>query len=249
MSVRVISWFSCGAASAVATKLAIKEHGSVTPVYCDTGAEHIDSKRFMVDCEEWLGTKITVIQSQKFESTWEVWEKRHYLAGVSGAPCTKELKVSPREDFQRPDDLQIFGYTADAPDVARAKRFEERFYEVDSEFPLIQHGLTKEACLAMIESAGIELPILYGLGFRNNNCIPCVKATSPSYWALIRQEFPAEFDRMVILSRKLGARLCRIEGERAFIDEIPVDQPTTNPLVPSCDFLCSLATQDIEEEA
>ena len=37
---RVVSWFSCGAASAVATKLAIYDFGyfGVLPVYCETGA-------------------------------------------------------------------------------------------------------------------------------------------------------------------------------------------------------------------
>jgi hypothetical protein len=80
---------------------------------------------------------------------------------------------------------------------------------------------------------------MYGLGFHNNNCIPCVKAQSPSYWALVRKEFPAEFNRMVELSRRLNVRLCKIKGERRFIDEIPLDQPTTNPITPACDFLCS----------
>ena len=55
----------------------------------------------------------------------------------------------------------------------------------------------------MVEKAGIKLPPLYAMGFQNNNCIPCVKATSPNYWALARKQFPAEFDRMARLSRDL----------------------------------------------
>jgi hypothetical protein len=46
------------------------------------------------------------------------------------------------------------------------------------------------------------------------------------------------------LSRELGARLARVDGERVFIDDIPTDHPTTEPLAPDCDFLCSLAEQD-----
>ena len=53
-----------------------------------------------------------------------------------------------------------------------------------------------------------------------------------------------EFERMVKLSRDLDVRLCRIDGERAFIDEIPADHPMTNPIQPSCDFLCHIAEQD-----
>src|SRR5262249_25278519 len=101
------------------------------------------------------------------------------------------------------------------------------------------------ACLQIIADARIALPPMYALGFHNNNCIPCVKATSASYWALVRQHFPAEFDRMARLSRELGVRLCRIDGERAFIDDIPADYPTTDPIQPSCDFLCHIAEQEL----
>ena len=87
---------------------------------------------------------------------------------------------------------------------------------------------------------------MYALGFQNNNCIPCVKAQSPAYWALMRQQFPEQFERMVKLSRELDVRLCKINDERRFIDEIPADHPTTNPIQPACDFLCHLAEQDME---
>ncbi len=100
----------------------------------------------------------------------------------------------------------------------------------------------------MVRRAGIELPPMYALGFQNNNCIPCVKATSPSYWALVRAKFPAEFMRMAMLSRELDVRLCRIDGERRFIDEIPEDHPVTDPISPSCDFLCHIAEQDISAD-
>jgi len=41
-------------------------------------------------------------------------------------------------------------------------------------------------------------------------------------------------------------RLTRIKGVRCFIDEIPLDWPTTNPIQPACDFLCSQIAQDFE---
>lgn len=33
--------------------------------------------------------------------------------------------------------------------------------------------------------------------------------------------------------------------ERMFIDEIPLDQPMTNPIQPHCDFLCHIAEQEM----
>jgi len=237
---RRVSWFSCGAASAVATKLSQPD----VIAYCDTGAEDEDNKRFMADCEEWFGMKITILKSAEFDSTWDVWEKRRYLAGIAGAPCTGELKVKPRLEFQRPDDTHIFGYTADGADEKRAKQLAANWPELSIEVPLIDRGIDKAACLAMLIREGIKPPRTYALGFPNANCLPCVKATSPAYWALVRREYPAAFDRMVKLSRELGVRLARLDGVRVFIDEIPADHPVTAPIAPECDFLCSLAEQE-----
>lgn len=215
------------------------------PVYCETGAEHEDNARFFLDCERWFGRRIIRLRSEDYADTWDVWEKRKYLAGISGAPCTVELKVKPRLAFQLPTDIHVFGYTADKPDADRASRLKDTYPELTIKTPLIDRGLTKEACLDMVQRAGIKLPPMYALGFQNNNCIPCVKATSPAYWALVRQHFPEKFDRMAKLSRELDVRLCRINDERRFIDEIPDDWPTTDPIQPSCDFLCHIAEQSL----
>lgn len=248
---RFLSWYSCGAASAIATKLTLAKYGreNVIVAYCETGGEHPDNERFLLDCERWFGVQITRLKSKKYSSTWELWEDRSYLAGIDGAPCTGELKVNPRVDFQLPGDVHVFGYTADGPDVKRANRMRLNYPELSIETPLIDRGLDKLACLAMLQNAGIALPVLYGLSFPNNNCIPCVKATSPDYWSLVRKQFPAEFDRMAKLSRTLDVRLTRIKDQRVFIDEIPADWPTLSPMVPTCDFLCHLGEMGLESAA
>lgn len=239
---RTIGWFSCGAASAVAVKLCPE----ALPAYCETGAEHPDNVRFMADCEAWFGRGIVRLRSTEYADTWDVWNKTRWLAGIDGARCTIELKVKPRLAFQRPDDIHLFGYTADGPDSDRADHLRANYPELTIRTPLIERGVTKAACLAMVERAGITVPPLYPLGFHNNNCIPCVKATSPDYWALVRENFPIQFARMAALSRELDVRLCRINGERSFIDEIPDGWPTTNPIQPACDFLCHIAEQELE---
>jgi 3'-phosphoadenosine 5'-phosphosulfate sulfotransferase (PAPS reductase)/FAD synthetase len=240
---RTLCWFSCGAASAVATKLLLSEGEAATIAYCETGAEHPDNERFLLDCEAWFGQKVERLKSATYADTWAVWEKRRYLSGFAGAPCTGELKVAPRLDFQLPSDRHVWGYTADKPDVKRADRMRVEYPLMKQRSPLIERGLTKANVLALIEGAGIELPIMYKLGFHNNNCIPCVKATSPAYWAAIRKHFPAHFERMAKLSRELGVRLTILRREggkniRGFIDEIPANQSLRNPIAPACDFLC-----------
>ena len=163
---------------------------------------------------------------------------------MAGAPCTSELKIKPRLQFQRDDDLHIFGYTADAADVKRFSAMQEHWPDLDVAAPLIERGITKAGCLSMIEKAGITPPLTYALGFPNANCLPCCKATSAAYWALVRKHFPEQFNRMAKLSRQLGARLARVNDERVFIDEVPVNQSVTQPLAPDCDFLCQIAEQE-----
>ena len=243
MTHRVVSWFSCGAASAVATKLI----PDAIPVYCETGSEHPDNERFLSCCEEWFERKVTRIKSEKYVDTWDVWKKRNFMVSIHGAPCTTELKVKPRLVFQRPDDHHVFGYTSDPRDRNRAKRLRENFPELTILTPLIKHDLTKERCLAIIKRAGIQVPVVYGLGFQNNNCLPCVKATSPSYWALFRKQFPDKFNRIAKMSRGMNQRLAEIHGEHIFIDEIPLDFPIKDVRQPSCDFICQHGEIEIEK--
>ena len=218
---RTIAWFSCGAASAVATKLLIGTPHLVI-AYCETGQEHEDNVRFMADCERWFGQSVIRLHSDEYRDTWDVWEKTRWLAGIQGARCTTELKVRPRLAFQRPSDVHVFGYTADAADIKRATLLRANYPELTILTPLIDRSITKAATLAMIENAGIERPVPYRLGFQNNNCKTCVKAQSPNYWALVRQSYPDDFARMAKLSRELNVRLARIHGQRCFIDEIPL---------------------------
>lgn len=240
---RTICWFSCGAASAVATHMTLRRVPAAVVAYCETGAEHPDNERFMADVARWIDAPVTRLRSDKYETTWDVWERTRWLAGIEGARCTTELKVLPRLSFQNPYDVHVFGYTADKTDMKRAAGMRERFPEMTIKTPLIDAGLTKQNVLAIIQSAGIALPPMYAMGFHNNNCIPCPKATSPDYWSLVRERFPAEFSRMATLSRELGVRLTRIGNERRFIDDIPEDWPTTNPIQPACDFVCQWAEE------
>ena len=66
-----------------------------------------------------------------------------------------------------------------------------------------------------------------------------------SYWALVRKHFPERFNRMAALSRKMNVRLTRINNVRMYLDEIPLDYPTSNPIAPACDMLCHLVQEDM----
>ena len=55
---RAVVWFSCGAASAIASKLAVKKYKNIDIVYCDAGGEHESNKKFLQNVENWIGKDI-----------------------------------------------------------------------------------------------------------------------------------------------------------------------------------------------
>jgi hypothetical protein len=232
MTQRIISWFSCGANSAIATKLAIKKYGldRVEIVYCDTGGEHPDSMRFLLDCEQWFGKKITILRNDKYTDHMDLWEKEKFISSPFGARCTVELKKTLRFAFERADDIQIFGYSLD--EKHRAERFNAHFVEVETDFILIDEGLQKSDCLGMLSNTGIELPMMYKLGFNNNNCIGCCKG-GKGYWNHIRKHFPEHFERASKIERQLDHAITGV-----FLDELPPNAGNHKEPVLSCDFLC-----------
>lgn len=221
---RIIIWFSCGAASAVAADETLKLFPSreVLIVCCDTRpSEHPDNYRFSADVEKWLGRKIIYIRNSDYEYVDDVFERRRYMSGVKGARCTQELKKVPRLLYARSDDEHVFGFTFEEY-RKRIIPFETRNPQLRLMHTLYWLGITKRDCYQRIKSAGIRLPQMYLLGFNNNNCPGCVKASSPWYWAMVRKHFPEVFKRRCEQSRALGVRLVEISHHvRIFLDELP----------------------------
>jgi hypothetical protein len=219
---RIVSWFSCGAASAVATKLALSQYGkdNVVVARCIVREEHSDNDRFAADCERWLGVPIVNLIAEEYDgSVYNVIDRRKYISGVQGAPCTMLLKKQVRQRFQWMTDKHIFGYTSDKADADRFDRFLDS-NNVDAEAPLIERGITHANCLSIIQDAGIELPVMYKLGYQHNNCIGCVKSSGAGYWNKIRIDFPEAFDRMAKKSRQLKVKMIKVGSERIFLDEL-----------------------------
>jgi hypothetical protein len=226
---RVVVWFSRGAASACAAKLAVQKYppinwpGRLFIVYCNTASsENADGDRFHAQVEQWIGHPITKISSRKYESVDEVFEGERYMSGVKGAKCTTEMKKVPRLRFQRPDDLHVFGYTVD--EAKRIARFEQNNPELYLDWILRDAFVRKADCHRMLREAGITEPEMYRLGFEHNNCWGCVKSKSPAYWQRTAKHNPEVFARRVRQSRALGVRLVEVKGVRIFLDELDLSK-------------------------
>lgn len=236
MGERIISWFSCGAASAVASKVAVEMYGkthNVEVVNINMEAdEHPDNIRFRLDVEKWIGQPVIQIKSKKYKSTEEVFLTERYIAGVTGAACTKRLKRQVQMEYQRPGDRLIVGFTFDEQD--RIESLAERWPNERFMWLLADARITKEDCFHILTAAGIELPEMYKLGFEHDNCLGCVKG-GKGYWNKIRVLFPAVFARRAIVERLVGFPILR----DVWLDELDPKAGHNQPMPKiNCGLFC-----------
>lgn len=244
-------WFSCGAASAVAAKKTIEKYGSVHTVRVLNNPvieEDEDNRRFLKDIEKWIGIEIESVVSARYpdQSAVSVWDKRKFMSGPMGAPCTLELKKYARQDWEKNNscDWHVLGFTLDE------KKRHDRFVltERSNVIPvLIDERITKARCFSILESAGIKLPRIYSMGYPNANCIGCVKATSATYWSHVKQMHPDVFAARAEQSRRIGARLVRHQGKRLFLDELP--DGAKGRSMKTMDFECGIFCEEKQNVA
>lgn len=236
-------WFSCGAASALAALEALRQYpgANVRVVNSPVLEEDDDNRRFLGDVADWLGIEIEFAINPKYDhcSAVQTWDKRKVMSVPAGAPCTVHLKKEARQHWEKhnPVDYHVLGFTAD--EKRRFDRF--KMTERDNVLPvLIDAGMTKADCFMSLQSEGITLPRVYSQGYPNANCIGCVKATSPTYWNHVRKHHPAVFEERAEQSRRLGAKLVRVDNERIYLDELDPcaqGQPMKN-MQSECGLFC-----------
>jgi hypothetical protein len=113
---------------------------------------------------------------------------------------------------EQPGDVLVLGF--DASEQDRFEDFQERNPNRPARAPLIEAGLDKEDCKAMVRRAGIELPMMYRMGYDNANCIGCVKG-GEGYFRAIREDFPDEFEELCKVQDELGgAATCTATAQR-----------------------------------
>ncbi len=238
---KAIAWFSCGAASAIATVLAAEKY-DIEAVYCKVVEEHPDNLKFIEEFTRATGIPVTIIMNERYEgSIYKVFEHRRFLKGPHGAQCTGLLKKQVRKDYKprgeyQYDWIHVFGYTVD--EQHRAQRFLEGNPEVTPDFLLIENGINKQECFTRLQALGLELPAMYKLGYTNNNCIGCVKG-GMGYWNKIRKDFPDTFLRMSLMEREIGHSINKDKNGPIYLDELDPDRGVLKDDTPGdCGFNC-----------
>lgn len=250
---RVVCQFSCGAASAVAAKLTLVTHPDAVLLNADVENEDRDNRRFLADCEKWLGRSITVLRDTKYGADINtVFRSVGYLKGPRGAACTSRIKRGLLRTFEQRGDVLVLGFTAEEQD--RLDDWLEAWPDRPILTPLIERGLTKEDCKAMVLRAGIELPAQYRRGYANANCKVCIKG-GMGYMRAAREDFPEEFEEVCKSEDYVhslhgdDARLFRhrsgpLKGRRFALRDLPPGPADRNDGPPECGLFCEMAEQE-----
>lgn len=245
---KTVSWFSAGVSSAVATKLAIADVDEI--IYTHIDDQHPDTMRFVEDCEAWFGKPITVLQSpyKSVEASIVGCPQRingsGYINGPRGSSCTRYLKKRVRQEWESQykfTDVRLrYVWGMDYAEANRADRLRLAMPDFDHVFPLIDRRICKAEAHEILRASGIRRPAMYDLGYRNNNCVGCVKG-GKGYWNKIRVDFPEVFAARAALERRANATC--ING--TWLDELPPDAGRDDgPICDDCGIMCELQRID-----
>lgn len=232
-----VCWMSAGVSSFIAGYL---EKDTIDKfIYIDIDDQHPDSMRFIKDCERVLGKEVEILKSPYGSVENAIRAFGHIRMSQTGfAPCTAWLKKRVRKEWEyehREYDI-AYVWGMDIDEKRRADNLEETMIEFQHCFPLIERELTKQEVHGMCASLGIKRPLMYDLGYNNNNCIGCVKG-GMGYWNKIRVDFPEVFESRAKLERELNSRCLK----ECFLDELePTRGRMSDEISTECDIFCML---------
>lgn len=239
-----VVWLSAGVSSFIAGYL-VKETVDKW-IYIDITDQHPDSLRFIKDCEKVIGKEVEILKSDEFNTVEEVCRWAKFVNSPHGAPCTGMLKRKVRKKWENEHSGESITYVwgMDANETRRAESMRIHTPEYEHEFPLIDNHISKQDAHAILDRLGIKRPLMYDLGFMNNNCIGCVKG-GMWYWNQIRKHFPDVFEARAKMERDLNSTC--LKG--VYLDELPYDAGRKNDEISQdCGVMCYIALHEIKEE-
>ena len=195
---KIISSFSGGLSSAVATERAIKRYGreNVTVWFADTLWEDEDLYRFRDEClNRW---QCEYIEFREGRKPLEVSRAQHVIPNNLISPCVSRLKIRPFETFLKKFPKPVIVVLGlDWSEEHRTKTPKERYNKIEGttvDFPLMWRPLEFRSYYQIVKlDWGIEPPRLYKMGFSHNNCGGrCIKQGQGD-WRKLKINFPKRF--------------------------------------------------------
>lgn len=215
-------------------------------IYIDIDDQHPDSMRFIRDCEAAVGKEIRILRSKEYKCVEDcVRVYGGFKDARNGfAPCTGWLKKRVRKEWEqenrRYDLTYVWGF--DMQEKNRAEKIVEANSQAKHEFPLIEQNLSKEEVHGLFERTfNFPRPVMYDMGYPNNNCIGCVKG-GMGYWNRIRKDFPEVFESRAKLERTVEHSMLKDKNGPVYLDELDSDRGDMNTeIFPECGIMCYLA--------
>lgn len=231
-----VCWLSAGVSSFIAGYL---ERETIDKfIYIDIEDQHPDSMRFIKDCEIVLGKEVEILKSP-YGSVENAIRACGIVRMANGfAPCTAWLKKRVRKEWEYEHKNYDLTYVwgMDAEEKHRADRLKETMFEFAHCFPLIERGLTKNDAHGISAELGVKRPLMYDLGYNNNNCIGCVKG-GMGYWNKIRIDFPEVFESRAKMEREINSHCLK----ECFLDELdPNRGRMSDEITQDCSIFCML---------
>ena len=234
-----VLWLSAGVSSFISGYLERETIEKVIYIHIDDQDE--DSLRFVYDFEKVTGLKVEILQHEKYKSVRELQRKVRYINGPTGAPCTRILKKEVRKKWEvlNPGGhTYIWGF--DMNEAHRCEQIEESEPYKEHCFPLVSRGLTKQDAHAMLKRLGVKRPLMYDLGYQNNNCKGCPKG-GIGYWNRIRVNFPEVFKDQAVVEREIGATCLKDKNGRIYLDELDPNRGRfDDEIMEECSIFCQL---------
>ena len=214
-------------------------------IYIDIADQHPDSMRFIKDIETAIGKEVRILRSRQYRTVEEcVLAFGGFKNAHNGfAPCTNWLKKRVRKEWEyyHKDCELTYVWGFDGKETARAERTVEANPQAEHEFPIIEKGLSKQEVHGLFElKFDFPRPVMYEMGYPNNNCIGCVKG-GMGYWNRIRKDFPEVFKARAELERKVGMTMLKDRNGFIYLDELATDRGNINTeIFPDCTIQCQL---------
>lgn len=232
-----VCWISAGVSSFIAGYL---ERDTIDKfIYIDIDDQHPDSMRFIKDCEKVLGKEIEILKSPygSVENAIKAGGG-YFMINRKFAPCTNFLKKRVRKEWEyehRDYDI-TYVWGMDCNEKHRAERLMEGMPQFNHCFPLIERQLTKEEAHGICTELGVKRPVMYDLGYNNNNCVGCAKG-GMGYWNKIRVDFPEVFESRARLEREVGNSILK----ECYLDELDPNRGRMSDEIPTdCNIFCQL---------
>jgi len=198
-SVSHIVLFSGGLASFEMGRRVITLYGreKVRFWFFDTLVEDEGLYRFLDDAQAVFGAQIERMADGR--DPWQVFRDERFIGNSRVPLCNRVLKREFLERFLRtqfPDKDVVLHFGLEWFERGRISRVRERWtakgYEVG--FPLQEPPLLSSQDLqVLVRRAGLEVPRLYRVGFKHNNCGGACVQAGIGQWSLLWRLFPERY--------------------------------------------------------